>query len=361
MAEEQYIELYKKYRPKRWGDLIGQEKVAQSFQSAIINNKLPTAYGLFGKHGCGKSSSAFLLAKAINCLNVGKDGNPCNECEVCENIDNGTQLGVNYVSMANKGSVEDVRELVQEARLNQPVKKQVWILDEVHNLHKKAFDALLIPIEDPSMPALFIFCSTEVDQIPKPIYSRIQARKINPVSPDVLLPYLQNINEKESLGCSDDDLKEAIRHGNGSVRDTLSVLETIAETGTVGSLLTGDIFESLSKKDLAEALYHVSQAVNNGFDGRDITERMFNDTKNLLLLVSGVDKSVAGVIPIKDIKSVAKGLMGRSGIVLVAEELADAINHMTLGADPQIHLEIALVKITSKLNKMQKMYDAKHS
>ena len=355
----EHIELYKKYRPEKWEDLIGQQKVANSLRSAVKKDKLPTAYGFFGPRGCGKTSSAILLAKAVNCLNPTKDGNPCNECEICENIENRSQIGVSYISMANKGSVDDVRELVQKARLRLPVKRQVWILDEVHNLSRAAFDALLIPIEEKSMPSLFIFCSTEADKIPQTILSRIQSRRFTLVSPDDMEPFLKNILKEEKLSIDEELIKDSIRQGRGSVRDTLTALETIIETGEVSTSVGGRLIEALSERSIPKSLSIIAEGNNDGYDGRDLAEELFSGLRDLLLTVSGVDKSISGIVPVADVKKTAQGLLGRQGIIIVTDEIGDAITRMTIGADPRIHLEIAIVKAVGKLNKLKKIQESR--
>lgn len=357
---EQHIELYKKYKPRTWDDLIGQEKTSKSLQMAIVKKKIPTAYLFTGIRGSGKTSSAFLMAKSLNCLNLQKNGNPCNECEVCINIDNGSQIGVNYISMANKGSVDDIRQLVGQAKLSQPVERSVWILDEVHNLSKAAFDALLIPLEDPKMPALFILCSTEIDKIPQTILSRVQSRNFTLIDSETMMKHLKMINEKESLNATEESMMTAIRRGRGSVRDTLSAFESVLSTeDETDESFNEDILVALSEHDLPKVLKVVNDAVNNGYDGRDLAEELFSDLRDLLLIVSGVDKSNVGMFPVDDIKSVSKGFLGRTGVSMAAEEIGDSITHMTLGADSRIHFEIALVKLISKLNKLQKIADQK--
>lgn len=357
---EQHIELYKKYKPATWDDLIGQTKTARSLQMAVVKKKIPTAFLFSGIRGTGKTSSAFLLAKSLNCLNPQPRGNPCNLCETCHNIDNGSQIGVNYISMANKGSVDDIRQLVGQAKLSQPVEKPIWILDEVHNLSKAAFDALLIPLEDARMPSLFILCSTEIDKIPQTILSRVQSRNFTLVDSDTLLEHLKMIDKKEGLNADEDQMMNAIRRGRGSVRDTLSSFESILATeDETDEAYNGDLLVALSEHDLAKVLKSVNDAVNNGYDGRDLAEQLFSDLRDLLLIVSGVDRSNMGMFPVEDIKAVSKGFLGRTGVSMVAEEIGDAITHMTLGADSRIHLEIALVKATTKLNKLQKMADQK--
>lgn len=352
---EEYLELYKKHRPKVWGDLIGQEPVVKSLQTSLRTNKLPTAFLFCGDRGCGKSSIALILAKAINCLNIKNGVDPCNECEVCLAIDDRTQMGFTYESMANRGSVDDVRAIVRQAKLKTPLKRQVFILDETHNLSKAAFDSLLIPLEEDNLPALFIFCSTERDKIPGTILSRVQSRQINLVKPDVMFEHLKKLNVEDSLGATDEIISDAVRAGKGSVRDTLTSLEGILSTGEVATSFGGALLEAISTHDLASAYKVVADATDDGYDGRDLAEQLFSDLRDLLLLVSGVDKSYARGLPVKNLRAVATGFIGKSGITVFAEELSNGIDHMRLGADSRTHLEIALLRGISKLQKLQKL------
>lgn len=349
-----YVELYKKYRPKKWAQLIGQEKVARSLQGAVAANKLPTGFLFAGPRGCGKTSAAFLLAKALNCLNVDDKSNPCNECEVCLAIDDNSQIGVNYLSAANNGSVDDIRRIVQQARLNQPVKRQVWIIDEIHSISKSAFDSLLIPLEEKGMPALFIFCTTEIDRIPQTILSRISQRRFTLVDSDNLYKFLKSINDTEKLELSEDALNDAVRQGRGSVRDAMTALETIATTGTFSLSYNGQLLESISNHDVVEALKIMSQAEGDGQESRYIIEQLFEDLRNLLLYASNVDSSLVGTIPVSNQKEVAKGFIGRNGIMMVMNEVGEAINKTTFGSDARIHTEIALLKSIGNLKKLDR-------
>ena len=354
-----HVELYKKYRPETWDSLIGQQKVARSLKAAIKHNKLPTAYGFFGPRGCGKTSSAMLLAKAANCDNLTQDANPCNKCNSCVAIDEGTQIGVSYISMANKGSVDDIRELVQRARLKTPAKKQIWILDEVHNLSRAAFDALLIPLEEKSMPSMFILCSTEADKIPQTVLSRIQSRRFSLVSSDDMTEFLKNILQLEKMSIDEEFINDAIRQGRGSVRDTLGALETIIATGEVSISVTGRLIEALSERSIPKALAIVAESASDGYDGRDLAEDVFSGLRDLLLALSGADSAIAGVPPVADVASVSKGFISRQGIIFAADEIGDAITRMSIGADPRIHLEIATIKAVGKLQKLKKAFDAR--
>lgn len=353
MVDNVSKELYKTYRPKEWSRLIGQGKVVKSLQGAVAAKKLPTAYLFSGERGCGKTSAAFILAKAVNCLNEA-EGNPCNDCETCSNIDAGAQIGVNYISMANKGSADDVREIVQQARLASSINRQVWILDEVHNLSKQAFDALLIPLEDPKMPALFILCTTEIHKVPQTIMSRVQARKFSLVGEDLMRKYLNAVIKKERIELSDEEVSTVIRMGRGSVRDTLSALERIAETGESFANYGGRLLEALCSQELGGVLGVIAEAsAEDDVKGRELAEQLFEDLRDLLLASSGADKSLYPSFPLEDPKQAAANLLGIRGIAIVLDEVGDALTRMTQGSDSRVHLEIAVVKSLQKLKQLK--------
>lgn len=350
---DQSLELYKRYRPRDWSRLIGQGKVVKSLQGAVAANKIPTAYVFAGERGCGKTSAALILAKAVNCPNV-KDGSPCNNCDTCTNIDAGAQIGVNYISMANKGSVDDIRDIVQQARLATSINRQVWILDEVHNLSKQAFDALLIPLEDPKMPALFILCTTEINKVPQTIMSRVQSRKFSLVGEEIMRKYLHAVIKKEELELSEDDISTVIRMGRGSVRDTLSALERISETGETFANYGGRLLEALCSQDLSTVLSVIAEAsAEDEVKGRELAEQLFEDLRDLMLAASGADKKLFPSLPVEDPKKAANELLGIRGIAIVLDEIGDALTRMTLGADTRVHLEIAVVKSLQKLKQLK--------
>lgn len=350
-----HIELYKKYRPIVWRGLIGQEKISKSLQTALKNNKIPTAYLFAGPRGCGKTSAAFLLAKSINCLNPKiETQDPCNKCDVCLSIDKGTQIGVTYLSAAQKSGVDDIRELVQQARLSVPVKRQVIIIDEIHNLKQgKGFEALLIPLEEKTMPALFIFCTTEIEKVPETILSRVQSRKFSLVPNEQMFDYLQRIKKREELEISDEALQDAIRLGRGSVRDTLTALEGIGESGESSASYGDKIINGFSNYSASEILSALSEAANSGVSLRDLGEQTFEDFRNLLLFASKVEAELVGNLPIENPTEVVKKLYGIKGITVILEEVGNALTQIIIGGDQRICLEIGLVKALSKLNRIK--------
>lgn len=353
MVDTQNLELYKKYRPRSWSRLIGQHKVVESLRKAVAANKTPTSYLFSGERGCGKTSAAFILAKAVNCPNV-QDGNPCNDCDICRNIDAGSQIGVNYISMANKGSADDVREIVQQARLATSINRQVWILDEIHNMSKPAFDALLIPLEDAKMSALFIMCTTEINKVPQTILSRVQPRKFSLVGEEIMRKYLAAVIAKEAIEISEDEISTVIRMGRGSVRDTLSALDRVSETGESFANYGGKLLEALCSKDIGALLGIVAEAsVEDEVKGRELAEQLFGDLRDLLLAAAGADKKLYPSLPLEDPKKSANELLGIRGISLVLDEIGDSLTRMTLGADTRVHLEIALVKSLQKLKQLK--------
>ena len=346
-------ELYKKYRPKIWEEMVGQKRVIRSLQSAIVNKQVPPAYLFAGTHGSGKTTAAFILAKALNCDNPQPKGNPCNECDMCVSIDQGTAMGIEYISMANFNGVEGVRDLVDKAQLNQPVKTKVFILDEVHNLSKAAFDALLIPLERENN-FIFILCTTEINKVPKTILSRVQQRKFNVISPEEMLPHLKKIGELENLNISEEDYEDAVRLGRGSARDSITALESIVETGGSQKDYGTQILESiLLERSVKNLLLVTANAASESVDFHILAEQLFEDFRDIMLISSGVSQDLVSSIPDSDPKALFKGFVSYTGFTYLMETLGDAITKMSTGVDPRIIFETAAIKCIKFLQKLQ--------
>lgn len=352
---ETYEQLYKKYRPKTWNSLVGQERVAQSLQAAVKGNKLPTAYLFTGPYGTGKTSAAMLLAKAVNCLKQPEDGNPCNTCDVCVAIDNNSQLGVHYRSAANMQGVQEIRALMDQAWASQPVRKQVFILDEIHNLSKAAFDALLIPLEARTMPALMILCSTDESKIPATIHSRVQKRNFSLVNDKDMARLLQAIEQREGIELDEPQREAIIRQGKGSARDTLTELEAFMSLGEFQPSFASALLDAVLTKDLPTVLQVIAEASEDAdaFTYRHLAEQLFSDARDVMLLAAGAGESLVPISPVQDIRGSYAALSGQHGWIKLTEHLGEALKEMTFGADGRIHLEIAFVKFFQDLKRIE--------
>lgn len=347
-----YQELYKKYRPKTWDDLVGQDGVVKNLKEEILRGQVPTAYLFAGKqHGAGKTSAAWLMAKAVNCENLDTEtGNPCNECQTCKNIDNNSQLGVHYVSMANNGSVSDANDIIRQAQMSQPVKRPVWILDESHRMSKEAAEAWLIPLESPNMKALFIFCSTEPEKMIDTVKSRVQQKTFRSISPVEIYKHLKKISEIEGLNLTDEDIKTAALEGNGSLRDALQNLEVIARDGKLAGSYKNKILSMLASRNYVKALSVSGEMENEGLDYLQATEQLYRDFSDMLLILAGAEPSgsVGNVEAYKKFAST----VGPHGLIESMHHLGDALSSMVYNTvDNRILFEVAMFKVIEVLKK----------
>lgn len=286
MAEEknnQYVALARKYRPQNFEDLLGQDALVQTLTNAIKNNRLHHAYILTGIRGVGKTTTARLIARAINC--TGPDGNggptihPCGECENCKAIAADRHIDVIELDAASKTGVDDIREILDGVRYK-PVnaRYKVYIIDEVHMLSKSAFNALLKTLEEPPAHVKFIFATTEIRQVPVTILSRCQRFDLQRLSVEVLTQLFKKVLVAENITFEDSALHMIARAADGSARDGLSMLDQAIvlgngkiETSVVKDMLgLADkqqcfaLYEKLLEGDVAEVLRHLQTMYTNG-------------------------------------------------------------------------------------------------
>lgn len=359
--EENYLELYKRHKPKCWNDIVGQDKIVGSLRSAVKSNKIPVAFLFTGPRGTGKTSASKVLAAAINCLDekANKTGDACGVCDVCVNVQNDAQLGVKYMSMANNGGVDEVRKIVEQARLAQPVKRTVWILDEVHNLSQAAWDSLLIPLESSKMPSLFILCSTEGHKIPDPILSRVQARDFKLIkSKEVMAEYLEKIIEKDGLEVDEEQIEAAIRLGRGSVRDTLTELESILSTGEFDNSIVEELLLAIQAANVISVLKTVGKYANSGVKMRYFAEDIYDGLRDLLLLRAKGTEELVGNPPLED-PNAFKAAVPTAQHLAILDAMGDAVTAMSVGAaDHRIILETALLKSVQRLKRAKSAGDS---
>lgn len=352
---EVHNELYKIYRPVTWEEVVGQDNVVKWLQSSVVKHSVPSTIGLFGPRGTGKTTTATILAKAVNCENPPGDGNPCNECETCLAIDANQQPGVEIKSMANEGGADNVREMIQRATNKQLINRNVFILDEFHNLSKAAQDSLLIPFEKKNLKPIFIICSTEVNKISPTIMSRIQSANFNLVSERDMGQYLVSVAKREDLWGDDVTLstvKEAIRQGRGSVRDSMTALENIINLGYVDTDFGTKLLTAITQHKAPEAIAVIEEASQDGVDCRDLAEQLAEDIRTLMLTASRVDSSIAGTVPVEDTKAALRGFVNMNGLITSFETVGAALTNMSYGQTAKMTLEVAVTQTVIYLKKL---------
>ena len=223
-----YTSLYRKYRPSTFDEMVGQQHIRQTLKNSIKSASIAHAYLFTGTRGTGKTSTAKIFAKAVNCLHPKEDGSPCNECEVCKALSSPNNLDIIELDAASNNSVEDIRDLVEKVKYAPSVGKyKVYIVDEVHMLTKQAFNAFLKTLEEPPEHVIFILATTEVQTIPATILSRCIRFDFRLIPKEELASHLEKIFVKESVLFDKEAALAIAEAGNGSVRDALSIADMV--------------------------------------------------------------------------------------------------------------------------------------
>lgn len=259
-----YQVLARKWRPQDFSSLVGQEHVVTALRNALTENRIAQAYLFSGIRGVGKTTAARVLAKALNCENRG-GGDPCNDCDACRETGAGNNMDVIEVDAATYSKVEQVRELTETLRYGPSGKYKVVVLDEVHRLSKQAFDALLKIVEEPPAHLVFIFATTEIDAVPATILSRCQEFQFRRVPSPILAEHLRTICQAEDITVSDVSLRLIARAGEGSVRDSVALLDQMATFGS-GTITDEDAKQLLGGLDSA-IFQKLSAAILGGEHG----------------------------------------------------------------------------------------------
>jgi DNA polymerase III subunit gamma/tau len=274
--------LYTKYRPKTFFDLVGQDTIRRTLQSAVVNKMISHAYLFSGSRGTGKTSTARILAKAINCKDIQKNGDPCGICELCTAADAGRMTDLIEIDAASERKIEDVRDLIEKiAYAPNFGRAKVYIIDEVHMLTKEAFNALLKTLEEPPSHAFFILATTEFHKVPETIRSRCQTFSFKKITDLNIVERLRYIAETEGFAHDESGLFIIAQRAEGGMRDAISLLERCASWGSLTKkelveslgILSSDIFhnfyEALAKKDGKSALGIIDALLE---EGRDLEE-----------------------------------------------------------------------------------------
>ena len=292
-----YIALYRKFRPLTFSEIVGQEHITRTLRNQIIAGRVGHAYLFNGGRGTGKTSAAKILARAINCLNP-KDGEPCNECEICKGAISGSLTDIVEMDAASNNSVEDIRSIREEVNfLPTKAKYRVYIIDEVHMLSTGAFNALLKTLEEPPEHVKFILATTEPQKLPATILSRCQRFDFKRLSPENIVKRLKIVCEKSEIEATDEALNTIASLSEGAMRDALSILERCIQDGTnkieadkikdlVGipkTTFVNKIIEGIVEYNIEEVLSSIEEVLQEGKDINNFLWEMIKYTKDVLV------------------------------------------------------------------------------
>ena len=351
-----YRALYRKWRPQRFEDVVGQRAIVTALKNQITANRVGHAYLFTGVRGTGKTTCAKIFAKAVNCLHP-VNGDPCGECEICKGIDNGSILDVVEMDAASNNGVDDIRDLRDEtAYTPSACKYKVYIIDEVHMLSTAAFNALLKTLEEPPAHVIFILATTEIQKVPATILSRCQRYDFTRIGPEDIARRVEYIAGEEKLELSPDGAELIARLADGALRDALSILDTCAGVtakidadvvrrmaGVTDRSYLFRISDALEAQDGATALAQLAQLRQQSVDVKRLTEELIAHYRALMLAaLPGGQSLLSGVSPEEALYLEKGPQLGQREAIRAIRALGSALEHMTRGSDQRIELELAL-------------------
>ena len=335
-----YKVLYRKYRPQDFNSVVGQEFTTRLLKNAIIDGKISHSYIFTGPRGTGKTSSARIFAKAINCLNP-KNGNPCNECEMCKNFSNNPDIV--EIDAASNNGVDEMRELINNIRLAPTNSKyKVYIIDEFHMLSTSAFNALLLTLEEPPSNVVFILATTDIQNVPITILSRCQRFDFKLISYDVLMERLKYICQEEKIDITSEAISEIAYLSSGGLRDALSLLDQISSMdGKITDEMVSEMFGSVSLNNIKYIIEIMEQ--NDAKELIKILEKFKSDGINYNVLSTKlINQLKQSLIDIKSDNYLGKmDFMNVYNIIMDINKLNTELNN---NLDPYDLLEIILLK-----------------
>ncbi len=355
-----YRAFYRKYRPSTFTDVVGQQHITTTLENAVKSGKTSHAYLFTGSRGTGKTSCAKILSKAVNCLNA-VDGNPCNECEICRGIDNGSILDIIEIDAASNNGVDNIRDLREEANFTPAnAKYRVYIIDEVHMLSIGAFNALLKTLEEPPAHVIFILATTEVHKLPSTILSRCQRFDFKRIPPEAIAERLKEVAAKENLTLSDDGAMLIARIADGAMRDALSLLDrcssvegvidsaaVASSAGLAGREYIFELCDCIIEKDAAKALEIVNRLYNDSCDMERLVIELTSHFRNLM--VSKAVKNFEAMIICSqgeiDIIRQQSEKTTLATIMSCIDVLTTSASSMKQGANRRTSAELCIIKL----------------
>ena len=356
-----YRALYRKWRPQRFEDVVGQRAIVTALKNQITADRVGHAYLFTGVRGTGKTTCAKIFAKAVNCLHP-VNGDPCGECEICRGIDNGSLLDVVEMDAASNNGVDDIRDLRDEtAYTPSACRYKVYIIDEVHMLSTAAFNALLKTLEEPPAHVIFILATTEIQKVPATILSRCQRYDFTRIGPEDIARRVEYIAGEEKLELTPEGAELIARLADGALRDALSILDTCAGVtaridadvvrrmaGVTDRSYLFRISDAIQAQDGAAALAQLAQLRQQSVDVKRLTEELIAHYRALMLAaLPGGQSLLSGVYPEEEALYLQKGpQLGQREAIRAIRALGTALEHMTRGSDQRIELELALFSLS---------------
>jgi DNA polymerase-3 subunit gamma/tau len=361
---EQYTVIARRFRPLRFEDLIGQEHVAQALMNAITTERVGHAYLFTGARGVGKTSTARILAKALNCQTKGPTPTPCNECDICRSIGSGDDVDVLEIDGASNRGIDEIRQLRQNVNVRPSrARFKVYIIDEVHMLTREAFNALLKTLEEPPGHVKFIFCTTEPTKVPVTILSRCQRFDFAGIRWESIAECLRKIVDAEGVPAEPEALQLLARRATGSMRDGQSLLEqllafsperiTVADVhamlGSAGEERLARLVGHLVQREPGKALEELDTAVREGVDVGQLLEQLFGYFRDCMAALAGCPAETFLVASPGSKEEVAEaaGRLGLQTLLAAMQILDQALGRLRFSTQGRMLAELALVRIAS--------------